>query len=185
MIVLEPLVDRFVATVTELMGRYVPGDPMDPETTLAPLSSEAAAKQLHEQITDAVEKGATLHTGGQRDGAYVHPTVLTGVVPGMRAYHEELFGPAITIFTAADEDDAIRIANDSPYGLGASVFTDDDERAERVAGELDVGMVNYNSIAGSQADLPFGGVKRSGIGRELGELGIEGFMNHKIIKLRP
>lgn len=185
-IVMADIYDDFVAKTTELMGGYTSGDPMDPGTTLAPVSSQAAADQLHAQIEDAVAKGATVHLGGQRPagpGAFVMPTVLTGITPDMDAYYQELFGPVAAIYRAEDEAEAIRLANDSPYGLSASVFSTDPARCVRVGEQLDAGMLSYNRAAGSQADLPFGGIKRSGIGRELGALGIEAFMNKKIVRL--
>jgi succinate-semialdehyde dehydrogenase / glutarate-semialdehyde dehydrogenase len=148
------------------------------------LSSEAAAERLMEQISDAVDKGATLRTGGKRvdrPGAFVEPTVLTGVTPAMRAYHEELFGPAAVIYQVADVAEAVELANSSSFGLGGAVYSADPERAAEVADLLDTGMVWINSPTGSMADLPFGGTKRSGIGRELGSLGIDEFVNKKLI----
>lgn len=186
MIVLDEIYDEFVAKMTEQMAAFEPGDPMDPSTTLAPLSSQAAADELVEQIADAVAKGATLHTGGthiEGPGAYVSPAVLTGVTKDMDAYYGELFGPAVVIHRAATEDDAIELANDTVYGLGSGVFSDDTERARRVGERIDAGMVYINAAGGSQADLPFGGIKRSGVGRELGALGMEEFMNKKIVRL--
>lgn len=186
MIVLDEIYDEFVAKMTEQMAAFEPGDPMDPNTTLAPLSSQAAADELVEQIADAVAKGATLHTGGthiEGPGAYVSPAVLTGVTKDMDAYYGELFGPAVVIHRAATEDDAIELANDTVYGLGSGVFSDDTERARRVGERIDAGMVYINAAGGSQADLPFGGIKRSGVGRELGALGMEEFMNKKIVRL--
>jgi succinate-semialdehyde dehydrogenase/glutarate-semialdehyde dehydrogenase len=186
MIVLDEIYDEFVAKMTEQMAAFEPGDPMDPSTTLAPLSSQAAADELVEQIADAVAKGATLHTGGthiEGPGAYVAPAVLTGVTKDMDAYYGELFGPAVVIYRAATEDDAIELANDTVYGLGSGVFSDDTARARRVGERIDAGMVYINAAGGSQADLPFGGIKRSGVGRELGALGMEEFMNKKIVRL--
>lgn len=186
LIVLAELFDDFVAKVAELLREYTPGDPMDPATTLGPVSSQAAADQLYAQIEDAAAKGATVHVGGERpgiEGAYVMPTLLTGLTPSMDAYHQELFGPVIAVYRAESEEHAIEIANDSPYGLSGSVFTSDPERFTRVGDQLDVGMLTVNTSAGSQADVPFGGVKRSGVGRELGPLGIEGFMNKKVVRL--
>jgi succinate-semialdehyde dehydrogenase/glutarate-semialdehyde dehydrogenase len=137
------------------------------------------------QVESAVRQGATLRTGGRRvgPGAYLEATVLTDVTREMDAYYEEIFGPVVLVFRAETEEEAIAIANDSPFGLGASVFGTDPERARRVADQIDAGMVYLNSAGGSQADLPFGGIKRSGIGRELGPAGIEEFMNKKSIRL--
>lgn len=186
MIVMADLYDEFVDRMTERVAHYyVAGDPADPATKLPPLASAAAADEVACQIENAVRQGATLRTGGRRitPGAYVEATVLTDVTPQMDAYREEIFGPVVMVFRAEDEQHAITIANDSPFGLGASVFGTDRERSRRVAQQLEAGMVYLNRSGGSQADLPFGGIKRSGIGRELGPLGIEEFMNKKSIRL--
>ncbi|MFC9691207.1 NAD-dependent succinate-semialdehyde dehydrogenase [Kribbella sp. NPDC056951] len=185
-IVLADLYDEYVDRLTKRVAEYyVPGDPADPKTKLPPLASIAAADEVAGQVAKAVEQGATLKAGGRRigPGAYLEATVLTDVVPGMDAYHEEIFGPVAIVFKAADDDDAIRIANDTPFGLGASVWGTDPDRLRRVADRIDAGMIYFNRAGGSQADLPFGGIKRSGIGRELGPAGIEEFMNHKSIRL--
>ena len=166
------------------MATLRPGDPTDPASNLGPLSSETAAERLMGQISDAVDKGATLRTGGKRldrPGAFVEPTVLTDVTPQMRAYHEELFGPAAVIYRVADAAEAVNLANSSPFGLGGAVYSADPDRAAEVAGLLDTGMVWINSPTGSMADLPFGGTKRSGVGRELGPSGIDEFVNKKLI----
>ncbi len=184
MIVVGDLYDEFADQFTAAMAALRPGDPTDPASDLGPLSSEAAAERLMEQISDAVDKGATLRTGGKRvdrPGAFVEPTVLTDVTPEMRAYHEELFGPAAVIYRVADVSEAVELANSSSFGLGGAVYSADPERAAEVAGLLDTGMVWINSPTGSMADLPFGGTKRSGIGRELGTLGIDEFVNKKLI----
>jgi succinate-semialdehyde dehydrogenase/glutarate-semialdehyde dehydrogenase len=186
MIVMADIYDEFVTKLTERMSDFKPGDPADPSTTLGPLSSQNAANELIEQIEDAVAKGAILHTGGRHiegPGAFVEPAVLTGVTKGMRAHYEELFGPAVIVYKAADEDEAVGLANDSVFGLGSSVFSDDSERARRVGDRIEAGMVYINAAGGSQPDLPFGGIKRSGVGRELGALGMEEFMNKKIVRL--
>jgi succinate-semialdehyde dehydrogenase/glutarate-semialdehyde dehydrogenase len=185
-IVMDDLYEEFVEKVTARMSYYKPGDPADPQTTLAPLSSQQAADELIEQIQDAVDKGASLLTGGRHidtPGAFVEPAVLTGVTKDMRAYDEELFGPAIVIYRAATEDEAITLANDSVYGLGASVFSADPTRALRVGDRLESGMITVNTPPGSLPDVPFGGIKRSGIGRELGPLGIEEFMNKRAVRM--
>jgi succinate-semialdehyde dehydrogenase / glutarate-semialdehyde dehydrogenase len=186
MIVLADLYDEFVDRLTKRVADfYLPGDPADPETKLPPLASIAAADEVAAQVEKAVEQGATLRTGGRRigPGAYLEATVLTDVTPEMDAYYEEIFGPVVIVFRAETEEEAIAIANDSPFGLGASVFGTDRERSSRVARQLEAGMVYVNSAGGSQADLPFGGIKRSGMGRELGPAGIEEFMNKKSIRL--
>lgn len=184
LIVMDDIYDEFVARLSENFSRYTAGDPADPKTTLAPLSSRSAADGLVEQIEDAVRKGATLHTGGKSvagPGAYVEPAVLTDVTKEMRAYSEELFGPAVVVYRVGSDDEAVEQANDSVYGLGSAVFSTDAERARRVGAQMDAGMVYINSTGGSQADIPFGGVKRSGIGRELGHLGMEEFMNKRVV----
>lgn len=186
MIVMADVYDDFLDGLVDAMGSFTPGDPADPDTTLAPLSSCEAADNLVAQIERAVEQGAVLHVGGERldrPGAYVAPTVLSGVEPSMAAYREELFGPVAMVFRAESEEHAVELANDTPYGLGSSVFSADLERAQRVAEQIDAGMVYINAAGGSQADLPFGGTKRSGIGRELGPLGMDEFANHRIIRI--
>lgn len=186
MIVLAGLYDEFVDKLTKRVADfYLPGDPADPDTKLPPLASIAAADEVAEQVERAVRQGATLRTGGQRiePGAYLEATVLTDVTPEMDAYYEEIFGPVVIVFKAETDEQAIAIANDSPFGLGASVFGTDPARNRRVADQIESGMVYMNSAGGSQADLPFGGIKRSGMGRELGPAGIEEFMNKKSIRL--
>ncbi|HET6294739.1 MAG TPA: NAD-dependent succinate-semialdehyde dehydrogenase [Kribbella sp.] len=186
MIVLADIYDEFVDRLTKRVEEYyVPGDPADPGTRLPPLASIAAADEVAAQVEKAVLQGATLRTGGHRvgPGAYLEATVLTDVMPEMDAYYEEIFGPVVLVFKAETEQEAIAIANDSPFGLGASVFGTDRDRSSRVARQLEAGMVYLNSAGGSQADLPFGGIKRSGMGRELGAAGIEEFMNKKSIRL--
>ncbi|NIK58826.1 NAD-dependent succinate-semialdehyde dehydrogenase [Kribbella shirazensis] len=186
MIVLAGIYDEYVERLTKRVTEYyVPGDPADPATKLPPLASTAAADEVAAQVAKAVEQGATLRAGGRRitPGAYLEATVLTDVTPDMDAYYEEIFGPVVIVFRAADEDDAVRLANDTPFGLGASVWGTDPDRNRRVADRIDAGMVYLNRAGGSQADLPFGGIKRSGLGRELGPAGIEEFMNKKSIRL--
>ncbi|MCB5272774.1 Succinate semialdehyde dehydrogenase [NAD(P)+] Sad [Arthrobacter sp. SO5] len=184
-IVLEDLYEPFVEKFTARMAAITPGDPLLAETKLGPLSSQRAVDDLIEQIQDAVDNGATLRTGGhqiERAGSFMEPTVLTDVTPGMRAFSEELFGPAAVIYKVASVEEAIELANGSPYGLGGAVFSADVEKARDVADRLDTGMVFINSAAESQADLPFGGVKRSGVGRELAHFGMNEFVNKKLIR---
>jgi succinate-semialdehyde dehydrogenase / glutarate-semialdehyde dehydrogenase len=184
-IVTERIHDEFVAELTELARGLRPGDPgAEEEGTYAPLSSRGAAEQLDEQVKDAVAKGATLHAGGTLgDGpaAYYAPAVLTGITPEMRAYAEELFGPVAVVYPASDDADALRIANNTAFGLGGAVFSTDPERARAIAERLDVGMANVNTAAGEGAELPFGGGKRSGFGRELGPLGMDEFVNKRLL----
>lgn len=186
MIVMHDIYDEFVKETALQAGNLVPGDPSDPKTTIAPMASSTAARELTDQIADAVAKGAILHTGGQRleeFGATVSPAVLSGVKEGMRAFHEELFGPAIVIYQVRSEHEAVVLANSSEYGLGASIFSTDEQRALDVAEQLECGMVFVNRAPDSEPDLPFGGVKKSGYGRELGPWGISEFANLKLVRL--
>jgi succinate-semialdehyde dehydrogenase / glutarate-semialdehyde dehydrogenase len=188
MIVVREAYDDFVAAVAERFGRLRPGDPADEETTLAPLSSERAAVQLMEQVDEAVGRGATAVVGGRRvdhPGAFVEATVLTGITPEMRAYTEELFGPVAMIYPVDDDDQAVELANSSPFGLGSAVFGSDVERARRVADRLETGMVWINHPTSSEPNLPFGGVKDSGHGRELSHLGITEFANRRLVVTMP
>ena len=188
MIVIADVFDQFVSSLAERMSALSPGDPADEETTLAPLSSERAAELLMEQVRDAVDKGASAVTGGNRidrPGAFVEPTVLTGVTPTMRAYAEELFGPVAVVYRVESDEQAIALANDSPYGLGGAVFSSDGTRAQAVADRLETGMVFINHPTASEPNLPFGGVKRSGFGRELSHLGILEFANRKLVAAVP
>lgn len=187
-IVLDSLFDDFLDRFVAAMGRIEPGDPTEPSTFLGPLSSAAARENLAAQVDRAVAQGATVHVGGrpaEGPGFGYLPTVLTGVTAGMDAFTEELFGPVAVVYRAADEDEAVALANATPFGLGASVHSDDPGRAERLAERLDAGMVSINESGGSYAELPFGGIKRSGFGRELGAYGITEFVNLKLIRTAP
>lgn len=162
------------------------GDPLHEDTRLGPMASVAGRDEVAEIVADAVSQGATAHVGGvvpDGDGAYYPATVLTGVVPGMRAYHEEIFGPVAVAFEVDSIDGAVELANDTPFGLAASVFTSDLETAHRIANRLDVGMVGLNTTIRSQPNLPFGGVKASGLGRELGRFGLDEFANKKLVRI--
>jgi succinate-semialdehyde dehydrogenase / glutarate-semialdehyde dehydrogenase len=184
MIVVDEYYDDFVSALTDRMSALVTGDPTAPATDFGPMSSEAAVQNLVAQIDDAVAKGATVHCGGGRPegpGAYLEPTVLTGITRDMRAYHEELFGPVAVVYRVSDAGEALRLANDTPYGLGGAVFTQDEQVALEFMDLLDVGMVWINEKEGGNPDLPFGGTKRSGLGRELGPHGIDEFVNKKLI----
>ncbi|MGA8846718.1 MAG: NAD-dependent succinate-semialdehyde dehydrogenase [Nocardioides sp.] len=184
MVIVDELYDDFLAAFTSAMAALEPGDPTDKAAGFGPLSSEQAVENLLEQIKDAVDQGATVETGGQRverPGSFMQATVLTGVTPAMRAFHEELFGPAAVVYRVADADEAVELANSSRFGLGGVVWSGDVARAEEIADRLDTGMVWINSAQGSLADLPFGGTKRSGVGRELGPYGIDEFVNKKLI----
>ena len=188
LIVTDDVYEAFMSEFTAAMSGYTTGDPTDPSVAYGPLSSENAARNLMAQIDDAVAKGATVHLGGRRldgPGAFVEATVLSGVTPEMRAYREELFGPAAVVYKVADADAAVELANSSSYGLGGAVFCSDEELALDVADRLDVGMVWINQPEGGGPELPFGGTKRSGVGRELGPLGIDEFVNKKLIHTTP
>jgi succinate-semialdehyde dehydrogenase/glutarate-semialdehyde dehydrogenase len=188
MIVMSDLFDDFVSSLADRLRAFEPGDPSDESTTLAPVSSERAAEQLMEQVRDATDKGASAVVGGERidhPGAFVQPTLLTGVKPGMRAYTEELFGPVAVVYGVENEREAIDLANTSPYGLGGAVFGSDTDRARAVADELETGMVWINHPTSSEPNLPFGGIKRSGYGRELSEIGIKEFANRKLVTTMP
>lgn len=184
-IVMEEAYEAFLAECRRLIAAYEPGDPADPATTLGPVSSEAAAEELERQVTRAVEQGAELLVGGHRldrPGAWFEATLLAGVTPEMDAYREEIFGPVAVVYRATSDEEAIEIANDSPFGLGGAVFGQDPDRCEAVGERLEVGMVSLNIPGGTEAYLPFGGVKRSGNGRELGRLGITEFANQRLFR---
>ena len=185
-IVLEEVADRFLAKFTAAMGGLKTGDPMDKATTLAPLSSNEALDKLVDQVDRAVVKGARVVMGGKRvggSGAFMQPTILTDIKPGTPAYTEEFFGPVALFFRVPDEDAAVALANDSSFGLGGSVFTKDIARGKRVASRIDTGMVFINHPTWTAADLPFGGIKHSGYGRELSSLGIQEFVNKKLVRV--
>ena len=182
------IADSFLQRFTTEMSALVPGDPMDGTTTLGPMSSEAALVTLEEQVDAAVQAGAKVITGGQRldrPGSFFAPTILTDIAPDNPAYLLEFFGPVALFFSAADDDDAVRLANDSEFGLGCSIFTTDVERGDRLAGQIESGMVFINHPTWTAADLPFGGVKTSGYGRELSAAGIQEFVNKKLVRVRP
>jgi succinate-semialdehyde dehydrogenase / glutarate-semialdehyde dehydrogenase len=188
LIVTEEFYDPFVEGLKQAFSTFAPGDPADPSPSLAPLSSERAAQDLHAQIQDAIDKGATVVTGGKRPdhaGAFVEATILTDVTPEMRAFREELFGPAAVVYKVKDADEAVTLANDSDYGLGATVMSSDLDRARAVAEQLEAGMVWINQPTGSSPELPFGGVKRSGYGRELSELAMFEFANRRLVRTVP
>ena len=183
-IVHESVHDEFIRRYTEGVAQLKAGDPLEASTTLAPLSSQQAADDVRRWIDEAVAHGATATVIGAevpRQGAFVRPVLLTGVKPGNPVYHHEFFGPVSMIFKVKDEDEAIRLANDSPFGLGGSVFTQDIERGKRVAAQISTGMVYINHPTAVKADLPFGGIRRSGYGRELIGLGLKEFVNHKLV----
>ena len=183
-IVVLPMLDKFLARFTEAAKALKLGDPLDESVTLGPLSSDAALQLILRQVNEATSHGAKVLLGGSRAGkvgAFLEPTVLTNVKPENPAYRQEFFGPVALIFPAKDEREAVAIANDSPFGLGGSVYSKDVERAKRVASRIETGMVFINYPDVSWPDLPFGGIKRSGYGKELSNLGLEEFVNKKLI----
>jgi succinate-semialdehyde dehydrogenase/glutarate-semialdehyde dehydrogenase len=184
-IVVEAVADTFLAAFKKALGALRAGDPMDETTTLGPLSTESALLQLVAQVDAAVAHGARIELGGKRidrPGAFMEPTILTHVEPGNPAFRDEFFGPVAMFFRVKDEAAAIALANDSDFGLGGSVFTEDLARGKRVASQVETGMMFINNISWSDADLPFGGIKDTGYGRELGNMGIQEFVNKKLVR---
>ncbi|MFB1063246.1 NAD-dependent succinate-semialdehyde dehydrogenase [Natrinema sp. H-ect4] len=183
-IVVDEVYDEFVDRFTEAMDEQTVGDPMDEETDIGPQAREDLMEDLHEQVEETLEQGGKLELGGEpmdRDGAFYPPTVLTDVPENAPADQEELFGPVATVFRVPDAEAAIEKANDTRFGLGASVWTDDLERGERVARRFESGLAFVNELVKSDPRLPFGGVKDSGYGRELSRHGIREFVNTKTI----
>ena len=176
--------NQFLAMFRAALESLKIGDPFDEATTLGPLSSEAALTLLLKQVDEAVAHGAKILTGGKRvdrKGSFMQATILTNITPDNPAYKQEFFGPVALVLPAKDEEEAIAIANDSPFGLGGSIYTKDIEHGKRVASRIETGMVFINYPSVSTADLPFGGIKRSGYGKELSDLGIQEFVNKKLI----
>jgi len=183
-IVVEPVADRFLERfLDELRSRRV-GDPMARETQVGPLARADLRDALQRQVEESVKRGARLLLGGKippGKGAFYPPTLLAAVDKGVPAFDEETFGPVAAVIRAKDETDAVRLANDSAFGLGASLWTQDRARAERVAAQIEAGAVFVNGLVKSDPRLPFGGIKRSGYGRELSEYGIREFVNIKSV----
>ncbi|GAA1077989.1 NAD-dependent succinate-semialdehyde dehydrogenase [Tsukamurella strandjordii] len=173
-IVAGDLYDDFLAKFTEKI--------LAATDSIAPLSSERAAENLEKQLAEAVTGGAKLAIVGERRGAHFPPAVLTGVTEDNPAFRQELFGPVATVYRVEGEAEAVALANDTPFGLGSYVFTTDAEQAARIADRIEAGMVFVNGVLAEGAELPFGGIKRSGFGREMGPLGIEEFLNKKLIR---
>src|SRR3954464_1190261 len=175
----EPFLEKFTAALTAVK----PGDPTSSDSEIGPLSSTAAADRLEDQVKRAIDQGAKVVVGGGREGNFFQPTVLTDIGPKNDAYREELFGPVAQVYRVSSEEEAVKLANDTPYGLGSFLMTTDEEQAERVANQIDAGMVYVNLVGADSAELPFGGTKRSGFGRELGRYGADEFVNKKLIRI--
>jgi succinate-semialdehyde dehydrogenase/glutarate-semialdehyde dehydrogenase len=185
-IVVEDLADRFLAKFQSALAALKPGDPMEETTSLAPLSTEAALLKLLDQVKRAVAGGATIVMGGKRvdrPGSFMQPTILVDIRPDNPAFREEFFGPVALFFRVKNEDEAVALANDSDFGLGGSVFTKDVARGMRVASRIDTGMMFVNHPTWTTPDLPFGGIKNSGYGRELSSMGIQEFVNKKLVRV--
>ncbi|WP_131113690.1 NAD-dependent succinate-semialdehyde dehydrogenase [Lichenihabitans psoromatis] len=185
-IVVEAVADPFLRQFKAALSELMPGDPMMASTTLGPLSTEAALVTLLDQVDRAVASGASVVFGGKRldrQGAFMQPTILAEIGRANPAFREEFFGPVALFFRVADEDAAVALANDSDFGLGGSVFTRDVERGKRVARRVDTGMMFVNHPTWTTPDLPFGGIKNSGYGRELSGMGIQEFVNKKLVRV--
>jgi succinate-semialdehyde dehydrogenase/glutarate-semialdehyde dehydrogenase len=181
-IVVDDLYDEFLEKFSETLAGSKPGDPTAEDTAVGPLSSEAAADRLEQQVRKAVDNGAEVVVGGKRDGNYFEPTILTGIEPGDEASQEEFFGPVAQVYRVGSEEEAVALANQTPFGLGSYVMTTDREQGERVADRIEAGMVYVNLVGADSPELPFGGFKRSGFGRELGRFGADEFVNKKLIR---
>ncbi len=184
-IVVDKLADKFLEKFKTALSALKPGDPLDERTTLGPLSSESALVDLLKQVDTAVSHGAKVLMGGKRVdrvGSFMQPTILTDVKPENPAFRDEFFGPVAMFFKVKDEEAAIALANNSDFGLGGSVFTRDLARGKRVASRVETGLMFINYISWSDAELPFGGIKDSGYGRELGDMGIQQFVNKKLVR---
>ena len=181
-IVVDELYDDFLEKFREKLAASKPGDPTDEGTEVGPLSSQTAADRLEEQVKKAIENGAEVVVGGKRDGNYFEPTILTGIEPGDEASQEEFFGPVAQVYRVGSEEEAVELANQTPFGLGSYVMTTDKEQADRVADRIEAGMVYVNLVGADSPELPFGGFKRSGFGRELGRYGADEFVNKTLIR---
>lgn len=186
-IVVEKIIDEFLAELKQAFEKIIVGDPSDTATQMGPLVSDKALVEIDKQVQASIAQGAQLITGGarlDRTGAFYQPTILANVKPGMPAYNEEVFGPVAAVITVADEAEAIRVANDSPFGLDAGLWTADLEKAKKLAAQINVGSVFINGIVKSDPRIPLGGVKRSGYGRELFSFGIREFVNVKTVWIK-
>ena len=187
-IVVDAVHEKFTSLVYEQLQSYVMGSPLDSATNCGPLARRDIRDQVHDQVQQSIKKGATLVTGGvipDQSGFYYPPTMLTNVKPGMPAFYEEIFGPVVSVITAKNEDEAIMLANDTEYGLGAAVFTKDIAHGEKIAAtQLQAGTCVVNTMVSSDSRLPFGGIKHSGYGRELAQEGILSFVNTKTVNIK-
>jgi succinate-semialdehyde dehydrogenase/glutarate-semialdehyde dehydrogenase len=184
--VLDAIADKFLSKFQAALALHQPGDPMDEKTTKGPMSQEVALVDLLKQIDGAVAHGAKVLMGGKRidrPGSFMETTILTDVKPDNPAFRQEFFGPVAMFFRVKNEDEAIALANNSDFGLGGAVFTKDAARGKRVASQVNTGMMFINNIDWLDAELPFGGVKDSGYGRELGDMGIQQFVNKKLVRV--
>jgi succinate-semialdehyde dehydrogenase / glutarate-semialdehyde dehydrogenase len=181
-IVVDELYDEFLEKFKAALTASAPGDPASEDTAVGPLSSETAADRLEDQVRRAVDAGAEVVAGGKREGNFFEPTILTGIAPGTEASQEEFFGPVAQVYRVDSEDEAVELANQTPFGLGSYLMTTDPEQAERVADRIEAGMVYVNLVGADGPELPFGGFKRSGFGRELGRYGADEFVNKKLIR---
>jgi len=181
-IVVDDLYDEFLEKFREKLEAAKPGDPTAEDTAVGPLSSETAADRLEDQVKRAVANGAEVLVGGKRDGNFFEPTILTGIKPGDEASQEEFFGPVAQVYKVGSEDEAVALANQTPFGLGSYLMTSDQDQADRVADRIEAGMVYVNLVGADSPELPFGGFKRSGFGRELGRYGADEFVNKKLIR---
>jgi succinate-semialdehyde dehydrogenase / glutarate-semialdehyde dehydrogenase len=181
-IVVDELYDDFLEKFREKVTASKSGDPSAEDTEIGPLSSQTAADRLEDQVKRAIENGAEVIAGGKREGNYFEPTILTGIKPGDEASQEEFFGPVAQVYRVGSEEEAVELANQTPFGLGSYVMTTDPEQADRVADRIEAGMVYVNLVGADSPELPFGGFKRSGFGRELGRYGADEFVNKKLIR---
>ena len=182
-IVVDELYEPFLEKFTAKLRAVEPADPTSADATIGPLSSATASDRLEDQVRRAVEGGAKLVFGGERNGNFFSTAVLTDIAEDNPAYREELFGPVASVYRVGSEEEAVTLANDTPYGLGSYVLTTDADQALRVADRLEAGMVFVNAVGAEGVELPFGGVKRSGFGRELGRYGADEFVNKKLIRV--
>jgi succinate-semialdehyde dehydrogenase/glutarate-semialdehyde dehydrogenase len=182
-VVLDDYYDDFVSKFADALTKVEPADPKTEGTAIGPLSSTAAADRLEQQVKQALDNGAKLVAGGGREGNFYKTAVLTDITPDNPAYTEEFFGPVAQVYRVGSEEEAVELANDTPYGLGSYVFTTDKDQALRVADKIEAGMVFINAVGAEGVELPFGGVKASGFGRELGRFGADEFVNKKLIRV--